>query len=184
MKKTLVILTIAVCGIATAPTAATTQQQDNCVAVNPLGIFLLGVQNVEYERVLSPNTGIAIYWAMSGSAPAEIFDVRMSGSEQRVSYRHYPSGCAPKGNWIGGSLAYSSGDISETDGNSYAYDLSMIVLSVEAGHRWISGSFNIAPIVMLRMPLTDDLLGTKQDSGNVSIPFGVFAIGINIGWGW
>lgn len=125
-----------------------------------------------------------MYWAMSGFAPAEVFDVGFVGSEERVSYRYYPGGRAPKGGWFGMSLAYSSGDIWEVDGPAYAYNVSMLAFSIEAGVRAMTGSFNIAPLVMLRLALSDNLLGTKRSSGDVDMPFAGFGIGINIGWGW
>ncbi len=196
MRKEIVIFAVVLFwGIGGIKSHSIAQEQRNFISINPVGI-IFGIQNVEFERVLSRNSGIALYLAYSGFAEAKISDIRFEGSEQRVTYRYYIKQNAPKGFWLGGSFAYSSGNVVKLGPESYiggqkvyiieeyAWNISMLALGVEVGYRWILGNFNIAPMAMYRFPLTDNLLGTKTASGGVKIPFVAYGIGINIGWGW
>lgn len=192
------------------------QDEKNVLAINPIGIGF-GLQNMEFERVLSKNSGIALFWAYNGFAVTKISNVRFQGSEQRITYRYYIKQNAPKGFWVGGSLAYSTGYVDKLgrefylDGTkgyvieAHSWSISMLTLGIEVGYRWMLGKFNIAPVAMLRLPLTDNLLGTKVASGDIKIPYAVFinnllgikatsgnvkiippiySFGVSVGWGW
>jgi hypothetical protein len=147
-----------------------------------LGIFPFGVENVEFERVLGTHYGIALYWARSGFAVAKISDVNFQVSEQRISYRFYLGKNAPQGFWVGENIAYSTGDVWK--GSDYAYDRSVLAFSIESGYRLIRGNFNIAPFAMIRLTITDNLLGTKRTNGDVKMPLAGLGLGISVGWGW
>lgn len=158
-------------------------RQKSIIAINPLG-FAFGLENVEFERALSERSGMALYWARTGVTPGKIGGRHFQGSEERVTYRFYLSGRAPKGSWTGVSFAYSSGDV-WTHCCEGVWNISMLCLSLEVGYRAMLGSFNIAPIAMLRLPLTDDLLGEKYTDGvETKYPFAAYGIGILVGWGW
>lgn len=169
--------------------SVTYAQESNVVSINPLGI-LMGIQNVEFEKVINKNSTISLYYADSGFTPAEMFDVGFQGTEERVTYRNYLSGNAPTGGWVGGSFAYSSGDTYKLSSNgsveAYINNLSIIALSVESGYRWTwKNGFNVAPIAMYRFLLTDNLLGTKVESlKDVKTPVGGVGLGVAIGYAW
>ncbi|MDZ7393716.1 MAG: hypothetical protein ONB25_12545 [candidate division KSB1 bacterium] len=158
------------------------QQQKNVIAINPVGIAF-GIENVEFERALTERTGMALYWARTGFTPGKIGGREFAGSEERVTYRRYFSRRAPRGSWVGVSLAYSSGDVWSESAD--VYNLSMLALSLEVGYRATGGGFNIAPIAMLRFTLTDNLLGQKFTcGGTVKYPLAGPGLGILVGWGW
>jgi hypothetical protein len=178
----MVISLWSITGITSQSIAQEPQGIKNILAINPVGILLFGVQNVEYERALTSKSGIALYWARSGVAYAKIEGSKFRSSEQGVTYRYYWGGSAPKGAWGGVNFAYFSGSI--WNAGCYALNISMLALTIEAGYRWIIGIFNVSPIVMFRVPLTDNLLGTKSTSGDVKIPLTGFGVSLNLGWGW
>jgi hypothetical protein len=159
------------------------ENHENAISINPVGITLLGMQNVEYERALTNKIGMAIFWAMSGKARAAIGDITIDGSEQRVTLRCYAGKEALSKHWLGASIAFSTSDLRK--GQDYVLNISMLALSIEAGYRFTAGHFNLAPIIMFRMPITSSLLGPRQTSGiDVKIPFAAMGLGINLGWGW
>jgi len=176
------IATILVFLSITPKIALSAQDQKNVLIVNPL-LLTFGVINVEFERAIDEDKGIALYLGMTGNAPAKICRNYIVGAEQRVSYRYYPKGKGLKGGWIGGNFAYSSADVWKED-NKYVFDISTFALGIEVGYRCVQGSFNIAPLIMLRLPLGDNFLGTKRSSGSVKIPRLGLSFGLNVGWGW
>ena len=166
----------------------TEARYENSLAVNPIG-FALGIENVEFARHLGSGSAMSLYWARSGIADGRVGATVFLASELRLTYR-YHFARSIVGPWTGGSVAYSTGSAWLEDEQGWpqggVFNLSLVVVSAEAGYRLTLGHLAIAPMAMARLPLTDDLHGRKTVQGpfDVEMPMMNYGLGIGIGWIW
>jgi hypothetical protein len=114
----------------------------NTITANPF-LLLFSWWNVEYERVIAPNSTIGLAGSYSSFEDDESdFD----GAESKyysgyLLYRLYPSGKAPAGFYFGGRLGITSVEIDyynddefnvDEEGTTYGFGL-------EVGYTWLLG---------------------------------------------
>jgi len=141
------------------------------ISVNPIGL-LLGVANVEYEKVWKPNMSLV------GQG---LFAFRSSGHWKwsifggGVGIKRYLNPTAPEKLWFGGnaSLQYVSAEYWGDKDSSIFFGLTGL-----AGYKWIFGQFTVEPSIGLLMSI-----GSLSIAGQ-SIPIsGVGgALGLSLGY--
>ena len=145
------------------------------VTAQPLGmIFSIG--NLEYERVLTPETAGAVRLDFFSRA---VGDWDASGIGAGASYRHFPMRrkSAPEGLWFGpgADVLFVGGAYGGEEGAA----LFMTIFG-EIGYKWILGedpAFVVSPFAALGYIAGDLRLG------DIRLPFGGmnFGLGVSLG---
>ena len=130
------------------------QDNMNKISVNPVQLFLLGIQNVEYERGFKEGKlGVSFYYGRSVVNPPEVFKVMSYLSEQNISIKGYSNSIGENSFWYGGQLSVASGYLKKSTSSSfddyYYYDdtdyseayVNTLGLTGKIGYQFIAKNF-------------------------------------------